>query len=72
MVNQTRALERSLQSGNEGTLSNFCILFARILVGLIFLQSGWSKLLNYDANVHSWTLLSTPRQGRFEFGMTGF
>ena len=53
MVNQTRALERSLQSGNEGALSNFCLLFARILIGLIFLQSGWSKLLNYDANVHS-------------------
>lgn len=45
-------LVRRSESLSYGALGDSCILAARILIGAIFVQSGWSKLLNYGDTVN--------------------
>lgn len=39
------------QSRTEATFADFVILVARVMIGLIFVMSGWSKLMNFGAAV---------------------
>jgi putative oxidoreductase len=43
----------ALRTAHHRLTADFCILLARIFIGLIFIQSGWSKLSSWDANVSS-------------------
>lgn len=39
------------RSYTEAPFADFVILVARVLIGLIFVMSGWEKLMNYQAAV---------------------
>ncbi len=53
MATQFSALSRASSTLSYGPFGDFCVLAARLLIGSIFLQSGWSKLLNYGDSVSS-------------------
>jgi putative oxidoreductase len=46
-------LSRTSPAIGSSRFSDICILAARLLIGSIFVQSGWSKLLNYGDSVNS-------------------
>ena len=39
----------------SGATAEFAILVGRVMIGLIFVMSGWPKLLNYSATVSALT-----------------
>lgn len=45
-------LVRRSESLSYGAVGDFCILAARILIGITFVQSGWPKLLSYGDTVN--------------------
>ncbi len=44
----------------EGTAADFIILVARVMIGLIFVLSGWPKLLHFQATVANLTQRGIP------------
>jgi putative oxidoreductase len=44
----------------QGLMADFTILVARVMIGLIFVLSGWPKLLHYQATVSGLTQRGIP------------
>ncbi len=44
----------------RGLMADFAILVARVMIGLIFVLSGWPKLLHYQATVSGLTQRGIP------------
>jgi putative oxidoreductase len=55
-----RDAHRSIYQASESTAADFIILLARIMVGLIFVLSGWPKLLHLQASVTGLTQRGIP------------
>jgi putative oxidoreductase len=50
----------SVTHATEGAAADFIILVARIMIGLIFVLSGWPKLLHFQATVVGLTQRGIP------------
>jgi putative oxidoreductase len=55
-----RDAHRSIARTGESATTDFIILVARIMIGLIFVLSGWPKLLHFQATVASLTHRGIP------------
>lgn len=45
-----RDTHRSLSQAGESAAADFIILAARVMIGLIFVMSGWPKLMHFEAS----------------------
>jgi putative oxidoreductase len=57
---QHSALSRTSPAIGSRAFSDLWILVARVLIGLIFVQSGWSKLMTYSGSVTSLVQRGVP------------
>jgi putative oxidoreductase len=60
MTVEYSGLSRTSPAIESSRFSDICILAARLLIGSIFVQSGWSKLLNYGDSVNSLVYRGVP------------
>jgi putative oxidoreductase len=50
-MTELRYTQSSASGTAEGTAADFIILVARVMIGLIFVLSGWPKLLHFQTTV---------------------
>jgi putative oxidoreductase len=55
-----RDTARSASQAAEGSTADFIILVARVMIGLLFVMSGWPKLLHFQATVTGLTQRGIP------------
>ena len=59
-MTELRYTQTSASGIAEGTAADFIILVARVMIGLIFVLSGWPKLLHFQATVANLTQRGVP------------
>ena len=60
MTTAVRDTARPASRAVEGYAADFIILVARVMIGLIFVLSGWPKLLHYQTTVAGLTQRGIP------------
>ena len=59
-MTELRYAQTSTASTAQGTAADFVILVSRVMIGAIFVLSGWPKLLNYSATVANLSKRGVP------------